>query len=51
MQMRGFVKLLPTMAKGLFFWFVLHALCNFSSIQAQTHEQGTEVCWSYHHHH
>lgn len=30
MQMRGFVKSLPTMAKGLSFWFVLDALCNFS---------------------
>lgn len=30
MRMRGFVKSLPTMAKVLFFWFVLDALCNFS---------------------
>lgn len=30
MQMRAFVKSLPSMAKGLLSWFVLDALCNFS---------------------
>lgn len=30
MQMRGFVKSLPTMPKGFFLWFLLDALRNFS---------------------
>lgn len=30
MQMRGFVKSLPTMPKGFFLWFLLDALRKFS---------------------